>query len=590
MKNKLFLILVFVFSNAKIHSQSLEIPYNLSNGNQTPTYETTISHYKKLAKKYDELKIIEFPYTDAAEPLHVVEIKKLSKSQNKVNILINNGIHPGEPEGIDASIILCQNILELLNNEKHTEIKYFKNKYEIKDLVNLLDHANLYIIPIYNVDGSKNRNSYSRANQNGPESYGFRANNKNLDLNRDFIKLDSKNAKAFTEIFHYASPHLFIDTHTSNGADYQHIVTYIATQRDKLNTTIADYQYDVFMPELNKQLKDKKFDAVPYVNNWTDKPESGWPAFYESPRYATGYSTLFNVIGFTLETHMLKSYSERVEGSYAFLLSCLKIANKDYELITTNKLVADADVALQDKFNLNWKLDTSSHQIIKFKGYESSYKKSEIGDYNRLFYDRTKPFEKDVKFYNKYIPTTSVVKPKAYIIPFAWDQVIDRMVLNKVKFERVKKDTLMTVSVYYIEDFKTVNKPYEGHYLHSNVKLNKKEMQILVRKGDFIIYTNQFQNRYIVETLEPEAVDSYFNWNFFDAILGQKEHFSDYVFEDTAAELLKNNKDLNDKFEKKKTEDAEFAKNKYAQLEYIYKSSEYFEKTFMRYPVYRLEK
>ncbi|MFN5704621.1 MAG: M14 family zinc carboxypeptidase [bacterium] len=590
MKNKLFLILVFIFSNTQIHSQAIEIPYNLSNGNQTPSYEATISHYKKLAKKYDELKIIEFAYTDAAEPLHLVEIKKTTKTKNKVNILINNGIHPGEPEGIDASIILCQNILEILNNEKLTKVKYFKNNYELAALNDLLDHANLYIIPIYNVDGSKNRNSFSRANQNGPESYGFRANNKNLDLNRDFIKLDSKNAKAFTDIFHKANPHLFIDTHTSNGADYQHIVTYIATQRDKLNATIADYQYDVFMPELNKQLKDKKFDAVPYVNNWTDKPEAGWPAFYESPRYATGYSTLFNAIGFTLETHMLKSYSERVEGSYVFLLSCLKIANKDYELITTNKLIADADVALQDKFNLNWKLDTSSNQILKFKGYESNYKKSEIGDYNRLFYDRTKPFEKDVKFYNKYIPKTSVVKPKAYIIPFAWDQVIDRMVLNKVKFERVKKDTLMTVSVYYIEDYKTVNKPYEGHYLHSNVKLNKKEIQILVRKGDYIIYADQFQNRYIVETLEPEAVDSYFNWNFFDAILGQKEHFSDYVFEDTAAELLKNNKDLNDKFEKKKTEDAEFAKNKYAQLEYIYKSSEYFEKTFMRYPVYRLEK
>ena len=148
----------------------------------------------------------------------------------------------------------------------------------------------------------------------------------------------------------------------------------------------------------------------------------------------------------------------------------------------------------------------------------------------------------------------------------------------------------MIVTVNHIADFKTQNSPYEGHYLHSNVKLNKKEMQILVRKGDFIIYTNQIQNRYIVETLEPEAVDSYFNWNFFDAILGQKEHFSDYVFEDTAAELLKNNKELSTAFEKKKSEDLEFAKNKYAQLEYIYKSSEYFEKTFMRYPVYRLEK
>lgn len=590
MKNKLFLILVFLFSYSLIRSQSVEIPYNLSNGNQTPSYEATISHYKKLAKKYKELKILEFSYTDAAEPLLLVEIKKPSKTNNKVNILINNGIHPGEPEGIDASIILCQNILELINREKQTKVKYFKNEYELKDLVDLLDHANLYIIPVYNIDGAKNRNSFSRANQNGPEEYGFRGNNKNLDLNRDFIKLDSKNARAFTEIFHKVNPHLFIDTHTSNGADYQHIVTYIATQRDKLNTTIANYQYDAFMPELDRQLKAKNFDAVPYVNNWTDKPEAGWPAFYESPRYATGYSTLFNAIGFTLETHMLKKYSERVEGSYAFLLSCLKIANKDYELIATNKITADADVALQEEFNLNWKLDTSSHQIIKFKGYESTYKKSEVGNHDRLFYDRTKPFEKDVKFYNKYVSTKSVQKPTAYIIPFAWDQVVDRLIYNKVKFERVKKDTLMNLSVYYVEDYKTVGKPYEGHYLHSQVKLSKKQTNILVRKGDFIVYTDQVQNRYIVETLEPEAVDSYFNWNFFDAILGQKEHFSDYVFEDTAAELLKNNESLRTAFEKKKLEDIDFAKNKYAQLEYIYKSSEYFEKTFMRYPVYRLEK
>jgi hypothetical protein len=590
MKIRLFFTFVFVFSVKLLHSQNIEIPYNLSNGNQTPSYESTISQYKMLAKKYKELKLIEFSYTDANEPLHLVQIKKRTKSNVKVNILINNGIHPGEPEGIDASLILCQNILEILHKEKPSKVKYFKNDYELTELVTLLDHANIYIIPIYNVDGAKNRNSHSRANQNGPEAYGFRANNKNLDLNRDFIKLDSKNAKAFTEIFHYVKPHLFIDTHTSNGADYQHVVTYIATQRDKLHSTIANYQYDTFMPELDKQLKSKSFDAVPYVNNWTDKPEAGWPAFYESPRYATGYSTLFNAIGFTLETHMLKKYSERVEGSYAFLLSCLKIANKDYETIAVNKINADADIALEDEFNINWKLDTSTYQLIKFKGYESSYKKSEVGNHDRLFYDRNKPFEKDIKFYNKYVSTKSVIKPKAYIIPFAWDQAIDRLIINKVKFERVKKDTLMDLAVYYIEDYKTVTKPYEGHYLHSQVKLNKKDTKILVRKGDFIVYTNQFQNRYIVETLEPEAVDSYFNWNFFDAILGQKEHFSDYVFEDTAAELLKNNIELRTAFEKQKADDVEFAKNKYAQLEYIYKSSEYFEKTFMRYPIYRLEK
>lgn len=590
MKIRLISLLLIVLCYNISSAQKLEIPYNLSNGNQTPTYEATIFHYKKLAKKYPELKINEYMVTDAAEPLHLIALKKRTKNKVKVNILINNGIHPGEPEGIDASLILCQNILELIHNEEISKIKYFKNEYDLKSLANLLEHANLYIIPIYNVDGAKNRNSHTRANQNGPEAYGFRANNKNLDLNRDFIKLDSRNAKEFTRIFHYTKPHLFIDTHTSNGADYQHIVTYIATQRDKLNSTIANYQYETFMPELDKNLREQKFDAVPYVNNWTDKPETGWPAFYESPRYATGYSTLFNAIGFTLETHMLKTYTERVEGSYAFLLNCIKIANRDYETIAVNKINADADVALQENFDLNWKLDSSTYQTIKFKGYESAYKKSDIGNHDRLYYDRTKPFEKEVKFYHKYKSTKSVAKPEAYIIPFAWEAVIDRLILNGVKFERINKDTLLDLAVYYIEDYKTLSKAYEGHYLHYNTKVAKKNSKILVRKGDILIRTNQTNNRYIVETLEPEAVDSYFNWNFFDAILSQKEHFSDYVFEDTAAEILKNNAELKTSFEKKKLEDNEFAKNKYAQLEYIYKSSEYYEKTFLRYPVYRLEK
>ena len=69
-----------------------------------------------------------------------------------------------------------------------------------------------------------NRNSTTRTNQNGPESYGFRGNARNYDLNRDFIKSDTKNAKTFAQIFHLVQPDVFIDNHVSNGADYQYIL------------------------------------------------------------------------------------------------------------------------------------------------------------------------------------------------------------------------------------------------------------------------------------------------------------------------------------------------------------------------------
>ena len=229
--------------------------------------------------------------TDVNNAIRLVRITK-GNTEGKINILINNGIHPGEPEGIDAAMILTSTILNVESGTPISTQKYFTQKYkEDKILAHLLDIANIYIIPVYNVDGSLRRNSTTRANQNGPEEYGFRGNGRNLDLNRDFIKMDSRNAFAFVKIFQEVKPHLFIDTHTSNGADYQHIVTYIATQKDKLQKSISEYQYNSFVPQLNASLKKYKFDPAPYVNAWSDVPDSGWAAFYESPRFATGYST-----------------------------------------------------------------------------------------------------------------------------------------------------------------------------------------------------------------------------------------------------------------------------------------------------------
>jgi hypothetical protein len=113
-------------------------------------------------------------------------------------------------------------------------------------------------------------------------------------------------------------------------------------------------------------------------------------------------------------------------------------------------------------------------------------------------------------------------------------------------------------------------------------------MPIHFLKGDFLILTDQVANRYLVETLEPEAPDSFFNWIFFDTILQQKEGYSAYVFEDLAWEILQNDQGLYEKFKKKKASDPEFAKDGPAQLDFIYRHSPYYEPAYLRYPVYRL--
>lgn len=567
------LLAALFFASATADAQ--QTPYELGNKNQTSTYAAAISFYTRLAKTYPQAKLLTYGNTDIGKPLNLLVLSKDKvfdplqiRKNNKRILLINNGIHPGEPEGIDASMMLARDLLK--NNS-------------------LPDNVVICIIPVYNIDGSLNRGSTSRANQNGPEAYGFRGNSKNYDLNRDFIKTDSKNSAAFQQIFNTWQPEVFVDTHTSNGADYQYTMTLIPTQKDKLNSVLSAYLTQTLVPSLYGEMKKKGFELIPYINSVKETPESGITGFIESPRYSTGYAALHNSIGFMPETHMLKSFDQRVISTYQLLQTYVAIVSRDAQVIGANKSKADEVVTKQTVFPLSWKLNETVYDSIPFKGFAAKYKPSTVSGADRLYYDRTEPFTKSIKQWNQFEPDVTVEKPIAYIIPQAWDRVITLLKLNGVKVQQLAGDQKLAVNSYYIKDYKTSARPYEGHYLHSNVILDSRPQQLQYYAGDYIVYVNQVQNRYIVETLEPQATDSFFTWNFFDSILDQKEHYSAYVFEDTATGLLAKDPELKTKLEQQQLKDPDFAKNPKAQLEFVYKNSNYYEPTHLRYPIARLQ-
>lgn len=546
--------------------------------NQTATYEEAISFYQKLANTTEYVNISEVGETDCGKPLHEVVISKdgastpsKARSQNKAVLFINNGIHPGEPCGIDASMMLARNLCR------------------DKDMNTFLDNTTLVIIPVYNIGGSLNRGSSSRANQNGPQEYGFRGNAKNLDLNRDFIKGDSYNSRTYQKLYTKWSPDIFIDNHTSNGADYQYVLTLIATQKDKLNPILAKYMTESMLPELYAAMSRDQYEMTPYVYS-RGTPDGGIYGFMDYPRYSSGYATLHNSISFISEAHMLKSYKDRVMSIYHFMQNMLRHIQANKDRLLEIRAAAIQNTIEGNTFAIDWELDSDSHSTIKFKGYESGYKASEVTGGPRLYYDRSKPYEKDILYYNDFNVAKSVQKPTAYIIPQAYRDIVDRMKINGVEVETLKKDETYNVEQYYIDDYTTSKTPYEGHYLHSKVMVTTVNRPWKYMQGDYIIKTNQKMNRYIVETLEPQAPDSWFAWNFFDGILMQKEYYSDYVFEDTAANLLKSDQDLKTKFEQKKKDDKTFAGDARAQLDFIYKNSPYYEPTYKLYPVARVLK
>ncbi|HUR65760.1 MAG TPA: M14 family metallopeptidase [Chitinophagaceae bacterium] len=576
MKKLIFSIQLLLVAHA-VMAQNISTRFERSGGKQTPTYFEIVEWWKNLDERSGKVKMLTMGMTDAGYPLHLIVVANNGdfnfdniRKNNKRLILINNGIHPGEPDGVDASMLLARDIVS--------------NKYKIPDNVVLA------FIPIYNIGGCLNRSSNYRVDQNGPEEFGFRGNSQNLDLNRDFIKCDSKDARAFSEIFHLTDPDVFVDNHVSNGADYQHVMTLLTTQHDKLGGVMGDYLNNQFEPALYSSMKTKGYDLVPYVNSFGDGPESGWPEYYDGPRYGSGYAALWHSFSFVPETHMLKSYDQRVKATYALMQSFIEFTGTNSEKIKELRDQTKRSVLSQVEFPIAWTLDRSKFKEVLYKGYEGGRKPSEVSGLPRLYYDRSKPFEKTIRIFNYYPAKTFISKPKAYIIPQGWWKVIDLLKLNKVQMTQLKKDSTLVVEVYKIEDYKTLPRQYEMHHLNSDVKVSSSMQSLTFRKGDWYIPMNQEANRFLIETLEPQAEDSYFAWNYFDAILGQKEGYSAYAFEDIAADYLKNNPELKNKLEQQRLKDTAFAKSGRAQLNFVYQNSPWFEPDLNRYPVYRVIK
>jgi len=544
-------------------------------GNQTPTYPKLVAFYDSLARQHPQVELYAVGASDYGElPIYLCvlngaqdSLRTFEKARSGTTLLINNGIHPGEPDGINA----CgQLVLDYLENPK---------RYPT--------HTVIAFVLCYNVGGAMNRSSTSRANQDGPVEYGFRGNTQNLDLNRDFIKMDAENTFAFARIFHALDPDVMVDTHVSNGADYQYTLTLIHSMAERMAPAIRHITYDHLKPALEKTLLKKKLDLAPYMELRGETPEKGIEGFNDLPRYSMGYASLFHAISITTETHMLKPFETRVAATKIYLDALLDWMAQNSPAIENARTEARYFAAKRRMYAFNYRLSEVSEPLL-FKGYEAVHPQSKVTGTDRLHYDRKQPYTRAIPYFNQYIAQDSVRIPAFYIVGAQCREVIERLKAQDVTFEVQQRDTLFAVTIVRVHDYKQGERPYEGHYLHREVKYTEEEAEVSLKKGDLWIPTDQARSNFIVSVLEPAAEDSYFAWNFFDSYLQQKEYFSAYVFEDIAAELLAKDPDLKRRLQEKQAADPEFRKSTWDQLYFVYQNSPYFEPTFHRLPVFKI--
>ncbi len=551
--------LMAVVSCGKKGEPVIELRYD---ENISLDYHEVIEAYSKLADHYSRAELFEMGMTDVGKPLHLFMISgnrifdpETIKRRGKSILLINNGIHSGEPVGIDASIEFAMEVLQ-----------------DKEGVGRVLENTVIAIIPLYNIGGSLNRSRFYRLNQDGPIYKGARRNARNLDLNRDFVKKDSRNAFSFAEIFHYLDPDVFLDTHTTNGSDHQFTMTLIPTMHQKLPTGMDSFFREEMVASLYERMNNETpWGMVPYVQTAGRRGiRSGITAFNDHPYYSTGYTVLFNTFGFMTENLVHKPFPDRVRSTLDFMRFLAAYTNENSRKITELRREGIEYTKTKKSFVLDWSLDRTSYDNILFKGYETEQVRSPITNRLTTHYHYDRKWSDTIPFYNYFTPRIEVEAPDAYIIPHAWGDITERMIANGVEVHYLERDTVINVESILVSNPQYSQRPTQGRFLINNANFDKEFGARQFYRGDAVIYVNQRSNNYIVHMLEPEAPASFFRWGFFTSSLEGGEFFSIWGFESHAYDMLQDSEELRELFERRMEQDEDFANDPVAQLQFIY--------------------
>jgi len=580
---RLAILYLLVFANLFSQQNDYWKTYfEKSNYLETPRYDETINYFKKFERHSPYAKMISIGKSAEGRDIYVLIVSKdrvftpeLAKRTNKPIVFIQNGIHAGEIDGKDASMILLREIL--ITKEK----------------ANYIDNAVLLVMPIFNVDGHERFSPYNRINQNGPKEMGWRTNAQNLNLNRDYMKADSPEMKAWLKFFNKWLPHIFVDCHVTDGADYQYEITYSCERYGNVHPELGEWIKNDFVPFIEKEVQKNGYLIAPYVWFKGDEIKNGIVDGVTSPRLSTGYVAIQNRVALLIETHMLKDYKTRVFATLTMLDAVIRKANQSgknlVDLINRAEQKTIDEIANQKKY-LPVKFQMSNEFVpFTFKGIKYEKLPSKISGKEKIVYTGEK-FEMEIPLYNKPVAVDSINAPEFYLIPRAYSNIVEILNLHDVKYEVLKSAQKYLVEKYRFDENTVWQKrPYEGRIMLTT-KYETFVDTLIAEKGEYLIPVNQRAVKVIIHLLEPKSGDSFVSWGFFNSIFERKEYYEDYVMEKLAEEMYNSNENLRKEFEEKLKSDTTFANSPEQRLEFFYRRSPYFDKQWLVYPVSRVIK
>jgi len=588
-----FLLLAWMLFNVTCWTQTVDWRtfYEKSGKLETPRYVATVDYCKRLDEASPLITFSTFGKSSQGRelPMLILDREGLHdpvaiRATGRIILLIQACIHAGECEGKDAGLMLFRD-LALLDTG-----------YGIRDTAlilqpasKLLDNVSIVFIPIFNVDGHERFGPFNRVNQNGPKEMGWRTNAINLNLNRDYLKADSPEMKAWLRMFNNWMPDFFMDFHTTDGADYQYVLTYLMEIYGDMDDDLSAWSKNSFIRQMQAHMNDGGYPVFPYVyfRRWHD-PRSGLITEVAPPMLSQGYTTLRNRPGLLIETHMLKPYYQRVDASYECMLTTLEILNKESktlkDLIHRADQFVSGEVFLNTPFPLKFETRKDDSTMVEFLGMEYKAEKSDVSGGDWFVYSKN-PVTMNIPYFAATRPVTSVKLPYAYIVPAEWDMVIDRLKIHGIQVTELPRDMSIKVKTCKFKNPKWQPNPFEGHHTMTNIEYDEVDEIRSFPAGSVLVEVRQQAGRIITHILEPNGNGSFVFWGFFDAIFEQKEYGESYVIEKMAREMMANDPLLEKEFDQKRTADTIFAKNPQFILNWFYNKSPYADQRKGMYPV-----
>jgi murein tripeptide amidase MpaA len=583
------LLLTFAMHEADAQSSSANVPpewrthTEATDYRETPPYAETVAYCRKLAAAAKELRYTEFGRSGEGRALPLVvaatggaHTAAAARRAGKVVVLIQANIHAGETDGKDAGLALLRDMVVT------------------RTVAGLLDHAVVLFIPIYNVDGHERRSPYNRINQNGPAEMGWRANATNLNLNRDYMKADAPETRAWLRLWNEWQPDLFIDCHVTDGADFRYNITYQYEAGANVPASLAAWWRDAYEARVvpAAEAPGNLLSTYLVFRDNRDPVGKGVEGFISTPRFATGYTPLRNRPGLLIETHMLKDYRSRVRGTYDLLRAMLAEVNRDPESLLRAVRAADDEIVAEGRSydparQVALRLAFTDKPVPRLiKGIEFRVEPSEVSGASRVVYG-TQPSDYTVPFYNETRTVKAVAPPLAYIVPPQWTDVIDVLALHGLRLQRLTEPTTVEVESYRFSEVKWGGGSFEGRVLVTQKNELVRERR-LYAAGSVVVPMAQAGARVALNLLEPDAPDSFVAWGFFNSIFEQKEFGEGYVLEKLAREMMAKDENLKREFERRVAADAKFAASPFERLRFFYERSPYWDRQMNLYPVGRV--